>query len=739
MKKTFILIAAILGFTFSAVFLQAQHLFSVSQNDLSTESVTLLRNQIAGSEISTLSLTKNNEDKEVYAIAFSSNTKIVILNEQNGNNVVIVPAGESPAEFQLAPFFIEELRQGILGNADHYFILETTNDFSVKNVAAVSATKREVFIPRYLYGPKEDVKEAFPQDRQIIHIFKEKPRLILVDPNDLEMQRYAAQWEEAMSYYVYMYQLPDGGLWIYDEHFNIDDEEDVNKIGGNGYLEFTLTGNMNAEQRAAMEYALELWSEQLAGTVPVGISLTFSPPSGISYRSPSYWDPETETWYCSAVGNQMAGYNVVPNMRNIRMEMSSYYVFYYGLDANPGSGIDFVTVMLHDVAHGLGFSSLCGANGRYSYGTPTGGSANTDYPGIFDRQLFDGLTGVCITELTQSERAAVVKSGNLYAGAPGSNLLAANEGTRIKMYAPSNFQSHSSASHWNPSVYNFQTFMKPTYQGGALHTFNTRKIGMLQDCGWTLPDNPDAIYVTFDANGGNKEMPSQEFLSGVEKKLRANAFTRTNYTFIGWNTAPDGTGTSYTDRQAITISNNMELYAQWQGDTYALTFDPDEGTVDPTSKPVVYGSPIGELPIPVKEGYVFDSWRIGTVHITGNSIFTWLQDVTATARWSGLGIVETRLIASLQIVPNPASDFIELQISPAGGGQRGWNNYALNQVQGQIDLIEFYNIFGQLVKSVPFAGKTNKDITTQKINIADLSAGVYVVKAGNNVVKLIIK
>jgi len=745
MKKIFILISAIFAFTSSAVFLHAQHLFSVNYNDLPIEKITQLTDQIIDSEISTLLLKKNNENKDVYVVDLSSvqHTQVVVLNEQTGAHVVF--AGVA-AEFQLAPFFIEELKQAVLGEASRYLILETNSDFSVHNVASVSTTKGEVFLPRYFYGSKEDIKEAFPKDRQIIHIFKEKPELILVDPRDPELQGYAAQWEESMSYYVYMYQLPDGGLWIYDEHLNVDDDKNESKIGIGGYLEFTLSGTMNTEQRTATEYALELWSEQFAGTVPVDINVSFEPMAsgilGSATRMPNYWNPATQSWYCSAVGNQLAGYNVVPNQRDIRIRMNSTYAFHYELNANPGSGrYDCVTIMLHEVTHGLGFFPLCREDGRYTYTTPSGGGAYTNYPGIFDRQLFQGLDGPCLTELSQEERAALTTSRNLYAGAQGSHLLAANDGVRVRMYAPAIYNSGSSNSHWDDSVNNFPTFMKRSISSNSgLHAFNTRKIGVLLDIGWTRPDNPNAVYVTFDANGADKEMPSQEFLPGVPKQLRANIFNRTGYTFTGWNTSQDGTGTAYADRQNITIFGNMKLYAQWQANIYTLTFNPAGGTVNPTSKEVVYDSPVGEIPTPVREGYTFNSWRISGAHITEDRIWTWTQNMTATARWDlGVGIVEMLHATPLQIVPNPADHLIELRISPADGEQREWNNYALNQVQGDINQIEFYNIFGLLVKSVPFAGKITKEGVSQTINVSDLSSGIYVVKAGGKAIKLVVK
>ena len=70
--------------------------------------------------------------------------------------------------------------------------------------------------------------------------------------------------------------------------------------------------------------------------------------------------------------------------------------------------------------------------------------------------------------------------------------------------------------------------------------------------------------VSFDANGGTGSMSSMTFGKGETKTLTANTFTRTGYTFTGWNTKADGTGTSYTNKQSITPTENLTLYAQWE-------------------------------------------------------------------------------------------------------------------------------------------------------------------------------
>ena len=70
--------------------------------------------------------------------------------------------------------------------------------------------------------------------------------------------------------------------------------------------------------------------------------------------------------------------------------------------------------------------------------------------------------------------------------------------------------------------------------------------------------------VSFDANGGTGSMSSMTFGKGETKTLTANTFTRTGYTFTGWNTKADGTGISYTNKQSITPTENLTLYAQWE-------------------------------------------------------------------------------------------------------------------------------------------------------------------------------
>lgn len=87
------------------------------------------------------------------------------------------------------------------------------------------------------------------------------------------------------------------------------------------------------------------------------------------------------------------------------------------------------------------------------------------------------------------------------------------------------------------------------------------------DAVWT----PHTYTVNFDKNheDATGSMDPQAFTYDVAQNLTANAFSRVDYTLVSWNTAPDGSGTSYSDGASVsnlTAEDNgtVTLYAQWQ-------------------------------------------------------------------------------------------------------------------------------------------------------------------------------
>lgn len=67
--------------------------------------------------------------------------------------------------------------------------------------------------------------------------------------------------------------------------------------------------------------------------------------------------------------------------------------------------------------------------------------------------------------------------------------------------------------------------------------------------------------VTFNANGGTGTMTAQTASSSTP--LTSNTFTYAGYTFNGWNTLANGSGTSYADGENYNFNADITLYAQW--------------------------------------------------------------------------------------------------------------------------------------------------------------------------------
>lgn len=77
------------------------------------------------------------------------------------------------------------------------------------------------------------------------------------------------------------------------------------------------------------------------------------------------------------------------------------------------------------------------------------------------------------------------------------------------------------------------------------------------------------LTLTLDANDGSTAPGTIKTVWNIAAKLLDDTFTRDGYSFAGWNTKADGSGTEYTGTAAIT--EDTTLYAQWTRNTYAVT------------------------------------------------------------------------------------------------------------------------------------------------------------------------
>ena len=107
-----------------------------------------------------------------------------------------------------------------------------------------------------------------------------------------------------------------------------------------------------------------------------------------------------------------------------------------------------------------------------------------------------------------------------------------------------------------------------SYKGSSLYTSDDYKLyGFSVRC---IRSTPGTLTINFDGNGSTGgSTASQQIAAGNTAPLNANGFTRNGYAFTGWNTAADGSGTSYADGADYTVTPatgdaTVMLYAQWE-------------------------------------------------------------------------------------------------------------------------------------------------------------------------------
>lgn len=288
--------------------------------------------------------------------------------------------------------------------------------------------------------------------------------------------------------------------------------------------------------RTAFQYAVDIWSSILTGTRTIVIDAcwrTDMAANVLGSAGPNnyYKDftgaPATNTWYAVALANQLSNSDLNGSPAEIHANFNSEFTWYYGLDGNAGAAqYDFVTVVLHEVGHGVGFlGSMNWDDGASSvecndvFGTGCWGGG-TSWPFTFDRFVENGAGQRLVTVFANN----TITLGNQLIGDnlffDGANANAANGGARPKLYAPAGWDPGSSYSHLNEDTFNnsFDALMTPMIDlAESIHYPGAIALGMLKDTGWPVP-NLATVYVDNGNTGfedGSSLHPFDTITEGV--------------------------------------------------------------------------------------------------------------------------------------------------------------------------------------------------------------------------------
>jgi len=214
----------------------------------------------------------------------------------------------------------------------------------------------------------------------------------------------------------------------------LNDPTPATPIGGNAGV------TVGDQRLISYQKAADIWGETLESSVPVFVGASFQPlpcsaTGGVlGSAGPTYVfsDPAPapagivpDTWYHSALYDAITGSQAVNDIDIITFFNSNLGStgclqnsgWYYGLDGNEAPNeIDFLSVVSHEIAHGLGFSEFASeATGQLFLGLPD----------IYSRNMLDTGQGKIFADMTDAERLQAQVSGeNLVWNGPSVSLAA---------------------------------------------------------------------------------------------------------------------------------------------------------------------------------------------------------------------------------------------------------------------------------------------------------------------------
>lgn len=253
--------------------------------------------------------------------------------------------------------------------------------------------------------------------------------------------------------------------------------------------------------KTAFQYAVDIWESELTSPVPIRIMAEWKPlESGV--LGEAVWgrayanfggEQHLNTFYPVALAEKLSGRELNDaSEADVVASFNSNASWYFGTDGNtPAGKMDMVTIVLHEIAHGLGFTDTYDVEGAEgSVGLSSGGIS---VPFIFDLFVEDGASDNLVDDFQSPSPSLKValQSTNLFFNSPLS--VAALGGTKPELFAPSTFDGGSSISHLDEGTFSASgdanRLMTPHIAfGESIHVPGGALLGMLGDMGWVNVD-----------------------------------------------------------------------------------------------------------------------------------------------------------------------------------------------------------------------------------------------------------
>ena len=264
------------------------------------------------------------------------------------------------------------------------------------------------------------------------------------------------------------------------------------------------------EAMEAFQYAVDIWNSLIRTPVPIRIDASFIDFGGFEDGSiilggarPADWKSRSlNLWSPEALADKRAGRDLTDGEPDIIARFNSHEEanWYFGRDGNTPSGkTDFVSTVLHEIAHGLGFFSFARveerAIARFTSFSETGKlrGGNPALPYIYDFFVENGSGTTIMSAPDPSfDLENQLTSNDLFWN--GKKGVEANGGILPQLYAPSSWEQGSSYTHLDEITFpagNANALMTPGLDNQeAIHNPGPITLGMLEDMGWTINKAP---------------------------------------------------------------------------------------------------------------------------------------------------------------------------------------------------------------------------------------------------------
>jgi len=263
------------------------------------------------------------------------------------------------------------------------------------------------------------------------------------------------------------------------------------------------------EAQLAFQFAIDIWETLIESPVTIRIDATFAFSSigNLGSAGPTFFSTipggDPNTLYPGPLAEKLTGSDLNgSNSADINSNFNSGANWYFGTDGNPSNTqIDFVSVVLHEIGHGLGILGFSFENNALGYvrressGTNLSFDGSSQFNSIWDTFIDGGdIFGNPVPILNtnnfpeaSSQMLNALTSNNLTCNS--STAIAQNGGVRPKTFAPGTYNQGSSYSHWDETTFNNtpHALMTPQLANGeAVHDPGNITLGFMEDMGWSL-------------------------------------------------------------------------------------------------------------------------------------------------------------------------------------------------------------------------------------------------------------